>query len=55
MLTIMYQYVQTALRYYAEAQPLTLLRNSILSSLNVNNAKKQKIWLLTIKIFGSLV
>ena len=39
------QHIQAALRCYAEAQPLTL-RNSILSSLNVNNETKQEIWLL---------
>ncbi|KAK9295414.1 hypothetical protein QLX08_010252 [Tetragonisca angustula] len=48
------QHIQAALRCYAEAQPLTL-RNSILSSLNVNNEMKQEIWLLATETSGPLV
>ncbi|CAL7944359.1 unnamed protein product [Xylocopa violacea] len=48
------QHIQAALRCYAEAQPLTL-RNSILSSLNVNNELKQEIWLLATETSGPLV
>lgn len=48
------QHIQAALRCYAEAQPLTL-RNSILSSLNVNNETKQEIWLLATETAGPLV
>ncbi|XP_015585458.1 uncharacterized protein C2orf42 isoform X2 [Cephus cinctus] len=48
------QHIQAALRCYAEAQPLTL-RNSILSSLNVNNETKQEIWLLATETSGPLV
>lgn len=48
------QHIQAALRCYAEAQPLTL-RNSILSSLNVNNEIKQEIWLLATETSGPLV
>lgn len=48
------QHVQAALRCYAEAQPLTL-RNSVLSSLNVNNETKQEIWLLATETSGPLV
>lgn len=48
------QHIQTALKCYAEAQPLTL-KNSILSSLNVNNETKQEIWLLATETSGPLV
>ncbi|XP_014467402.1 PREDICTED: uncharacterized protein C2orf42 homolog isoform X2 [Dinoponera quadriceps] len=48
------QHIQAALKCYAEAQPLTL-RNSILSSLNVNNETKQEIWLLATETSGPLV
>ncbi|CAB0038595.1 unnamed protein product [Trichogramma brassicae] len=48
------QHVQAAYRCYAEAQPLTL-RNSILSSLNVNQETKQEIWLLATDSSGPLV
>jgi len=48
------QHIQTALKCYAEAQPLTL-KNSILSSLNVNNEIKQEIWLLATETSGPLV
>ncbi|XP_039310149.1 uncharacterized protein C2orf42 isoform X5 [Solenopsis invicta] len=48
------QHIQTALKCYAQAQPLTL-KNSILSSLNVNNEMKQEIWLLATETSGPLV
>ncbi|XP_058803645.1 uncharacterized protein C2orf42 isoform X2 [Phymastichus coffea] len=48
------QHIQAALRCYAEAQPLTL-RNSVLSSLIVNNETKQEIWLLATETPGPLV
>ncbi|XP_032685892.1 uncharacterized protein C2orf42 homolog isoform X2 [Odontomachus brunneus] len=48
------QHIQAALKCYAEAQPLTL-KNSILSSLNVNNETKQEIWLLATETSGPLV
>ncbi|XP_011877928.1 PREDICTED: uncharacterized protein C2orf42 homolog [Vollenhovia emeryi] len=48
------QHIQTALKCYAEAQPLTL-KNSILSSLNVDNEIKQDIWLLATDTSGPLV
>jgi hypothetical protein len=48
------QHIEAALHCYAEAQPLTL-RNSILSSLNVNNETKQEIWLLATESSGPLV
>ncbi|XP_053976070.1 uncharacterized protein C2orf42 [Hylaeus anthracinus] len=48
------QHIQAALRCYAEAQPLTL-RNSILSTLSVNNEMKQEIWLLATETSGPLV
>ncbi|XP_011505254.1 PREDICTED: uncharacterized protein C2orf42 homolog isoform X2 [Ceratosolen solmsi marchali] len=54
ILTSNCQHIQAALRCYAEAQPLTL-RNSILSSLNVNNETKQEIWLLATETSGPLV
>ncbi|KZC12187.1 Uncharacterized protein C2orf42 [Dufourea novaeangliae] len=54
MLVSTCQHIQAALRCYAEAQPLTL-RNSILSTLNVNNEMKQEIWLLATETSGPLV
>ena len=54
MSTKLCQHVQAALHCYAEAQPLTL-RNSVLSSLNVNNEIKQEIWLLATETSGPLV
>lgn len=48
------QHIQAAQKCYAEAQPLTL-KNSILSSLNVNNETKQDIWLLATETSGPLV
>lgn len=48
------QHIQAALKCYAEAQPLTL-KNSILSSLNVNNEMRQDIWMLATETTGPLV
>ncbi|KAK0090551.1 hypothetical protein PV325_011698 [Microctonus aethiopoides] len=48
------QHIQASLKCYAEAQPLTL-KNSILSSLNVNNETKREIWLLATETSGPLV
>ncbi|XP_069698610.1 uncharacterized protein C2orf42 [Periplaneta americana] len=48
------QHIQAALRCYAEATPLTL-KNSVLSTLNVNNDLKQTIWLLATETTGPLV
>ncbi|KAL6254373.1 hypothetical protein P5V15_014420 [Pogonomyrmex californicus] len=48
------QHIQAALKCYAEAQPLTL-KNSVLSSWNVNNETKQEIWLLATETSGPLV
>ncbi|XP_011339027.2 uncharacterized protein C2orf42 homolog [Ooceraea biroi] len=48
------QHIQAALKCYAEAQPLTV-KNSILLSLNVNNAMKQEIWSLATDTSGPLV
>lgn len=48
------QHIQAALKCYSEAQPLTL-KNSILSSLFVNNELKQQIWTLATETPGPLV
>ncbi|EFN86962.1 uncharacterized protein C2orf42 homolog [Harpegnathos saltator] len=48
------QHIQAALRCYSEAQPLTL-KNSILSSFNMNNETKQEIWLLATETSGPMV